>query len=219
MTKEVMKMAMDALNDCTYDEEGYCFMPDNEDAIAALRQAIDALESACGNRCNSEYNPCEYREAAGVLKQIIETYPENDNQAEPYDQQALELCDKCGWKAVIPGDCCLNCEREKTAVTQQLTDEGGGKHPPPLSDAKKHDLATNWFADGWAINAALGLLEDYDHAIEREAGIQQLTTEPLTHERINELMESADAKWADADVPMHWARRFARAIEREVRGK
>ena len=30
---------------------------------------------------------------------------------EPYDQQALEPCDKCGWKAVIPGDPCLNCGR------------------------------------------------------------------------------------------------------------
>jgi hypothetical protein len=29
-----------------------------------------------------------------------------------YDQQALELCDVCGWKAVIPGDGCLNCRRE-----------------------------------------------------------------------------------------------------------
>ena len=30
---------------------------------------------------------------------------------EPYDQQALELCDVCGWKTLIPGDCCLNCTR------------------------------------------------------------------------------------------------------------
>lgn len=29
-----------------------------------------------------------------------------------YDQQALELCDVCGWKAVIPDDGCLNCQRE-----------------------------------------------------------------------------------------------------------
>jgi hypothetical protein len=29
-----------------------------------------------------------------------------------YDQQELELCDVCGWKAVIPDDGCLNCQRE-----------------------------------------------------------------------------------------------------------
>ena len=31
--------------------------------------------------------------------------------AVPYDQQALELCPACGWKAVIPGEPCLNCGR------------------------------------------------------------------------------------------------------------
>lgn len=30
---------------------------------------------------------------------------------QPYDQQALELCESCGWKAVIPGEPCLNCGR------------------------------------------------------------------------------------------------------------
>ena len=28
-----------------------------------------------------------------------------------YDQAALELCAACGWKAAIPDDGCLNCER------------------------------------------------------------------------------------------------------------
>lgn len=32
--------------------------------------------------------------------------------AQPYDQQALELCEKCGWKTLIPGEGCLNCERQ-----------------------------------------------------------------------------------------------------------
>ena len=38
-------------------------------------------------------------------------------------------------------------------------------------------------------------------------------TKPLTNEQINDLMQEADAKWSDADVHMHWARQFARAIE------
>ena len=38
-------------------------------------------------------------------------------------------------------------------------------------------------------------------------------TKPLTNEQINDLMQEADAKWSDADVHMHWARHFARAIE------
>ena len=38
----------------------------------------------------------------------------------PHDQTALELCELCGWKAVIPGECCLNCEHERAAQAQQL---------------------------------------------------------------------------------------------------
>jgi hypothetical protein len=32
-------------------------------------------------------------------------------QPEPYDQTALEVCNVCGWKTLIPDDACLNCER------------------------------------------------------------------------------------------------------------
>jgi hypothetical protein len=34
---------------------------------------------------------------------------------EPYDQAALELCNVCGWKTLIPDDGCLNCERAQPA--------------------------------------------------------------------------------------------------------
>jgi hypothetical protein len=47
-------------------------------------------------------------------------------QAEQYDQQALELCEKCGWKTLIPGDGCLNCMRaEKQEPVANLTVEQG----------------------------------------------------------------------------------------------
>jgi hypothetical protein len=32
--------------------------------------------------------------------------------APQYDQTALELCEECGWKALIPGDGCLVCARQ-----------------------------------------------------------------------------------------------------------
>jgi hypothetical protein len=34
-------------------------------------------------------------------------------EGEHYDQTALELCNECGWKALIPGDGCLVCARQK----------------------------------------------------------------------------------------------------------
>jgi hypothetical protein len=36
-----------------------------------------------------------------------------------YDQTALELCNECGWKALIPGECCLSCERNKPAPLER----------------------------------------------------------------------------------------------------
>jgi hypothetical protein len=45
------------------------------------------------------------------------------NSAQPaYDQTALELCNVCGWKTLIPDDVCLNCEYEKNAA-QPAPDE------------------------------------------------------------------------------------------------
>jgi hypothetical protein len=38
-----------------------------------------------------------------------------DKLQEPYDQTALELCNVCGWKTLIPNECCLNCERAQPA--------------------------------------------------------------------------------------------------------
>jgi hypothetical protein len=32
---------------------------------------------------------------------------------EQYDQTALELCEECGWRAMIPGEGCLTCARQK----------------------------------------------------------------------------------------------------------
>lgn len=39
---------------------------------ALLVQARDALLSACGGRCNAEYNPCEAREVADALTAAID---------------------------------------------------------------------------------------------------------------------------------------------------
>ena len=42
----------------------------------ALRLALEALEDACGDRCNSEYNPCFQREAITAIKAALEAKDE-----------------------------------------------------------------------------------------------------------------------------------------------
>jgi hypothetical protein len=39
---------------------------------------------------------------------------------EHYDQTALELCNVCGWKTLIPDDGCLNCERAQPAQESEI---------------------------------------------------------------------------------------------------
>ena len=37
-----------------------------------LKLALEALEEACGDRCNAEYNPCYARTAITALRQAIQ---------------------------------------------------------------------------------------------------------------------------------------------------
>ena len=37
----------------------------------ALKRALEALEDACGDRCNAEYNPCFQREAIIAIKEAL----------------------------------------------------------------------------------------------------------------------------------------------------
>lgn len=41
--------------------------------------------------------------------------------AAPYDQQAMEPCLECGWKAIMPGEPCFVCNMH--IVQEQITDE------------------------------------------------------------------------------------------------
>lgn len=71
-------------------------------------RAIEAIDSAFNVL---ERDPGPLLEEAADMLEADAQRPED-----PYDQQALELCETCGWKTLIPGDGCLNCLR---AVTQE----------------------------------------------------------------------------------------------------
>lgn len=60
-----------------------------------------------------------YNAAKKEMADILVSFEITAQPAEPYDQTSLGLCSVCGWKALIPGDCCLNCERDKTTQPQQ----------------------------------------------------------------------------------------------------
>jgi hypothetical protein len=66
-------------------------------SIEVMKQALEALEDPWKS------GPDGVASAITALRAAIEHY----------DQTALELCKECGWKAIIPGDGCLVCARQK----------------------------------------------------------------------------------------------------------
>ena len=55
----------------------------------------------------------ELRRLAIVERELEECKAAYEAQrVQQYDQQALELCDVCGWKTLIPDEGCLSCERK-----------------------------------------------------------------------------------------------------------
>ena len=59
----------------------------------------------------------EFLEALDELRQALA-------QPKQYDQTALELCDKCGWKAIIPDEGCLVCARKNQEPVAYVSDSG-----------------------------------------------------------------------------------------------
>ena len=75
-----------------------------------LQQAHDALEGF-------EQNGRTDKALSQGDAAIVALRAAMDHPVLAYDQSALELCEVCWWKTLIPGDCCLNCERFK-AIAQ-----------------------------------------------------------------------------------------------------
>ena len=75
--------------------------------IAKLRtysDELDAMEDA-GIQAQIDFaKAADMLEADGKAQQVTH-----------YDQQALELCDKCGWKAIMPGEPCFVCNMKTEA--------------------------------------------------------------------------------------------------------
>ena len=95
--------AKDALLIQARDALAYTTDPDSphyEDQLAAIAALTAAIDSP---------------EPKGLFIDLIAQHEglaeELRDLPEPYDQQALEPCPVCGWKAIVPGEPCLMCER------------------------------------------------------------------------------------------------------------
>jgi hypothetical protein len=96
-------------------------------SIEAMKQALEVLE---------QINQLSIGENALALPGEIDGAMDNLRAAiEQYDQTSLELCEECGWKAVIPGDGCLVCARQNAKPVAWMYDF--------LSD-NRDEVIRNW---------------------------------------------------------------------------
>ena len=73
-------------------------------------------------------------------------------EGENYDQTSLELCEECGWRAMIPGEGCLTCARQKAPREWvELTDD----EARALVNRATFGDRTNWQALVYMIDAKL----------------------------------------------------------------
>lgn len=101
MSIEAMKQALEALeqiNQLSIGENAIALPGEIDAAMDNLRAAIEQP---------LKINPADCHIRVGEASEPISV-----GGKEPYDQTSLELCNECGWKAIIPGDGCLVCARQ-----------------------------------------------------------------------------------------------------------
>ena len=73
-------------------------------------QAVEPVATTMAAHIKNECGYCEFHAVVpNGTKLYIHPPPA------PYDQQALELCDMCGWKAIMPGEPCFVCNMKTEA--------------------------------------------------------------------------------------------------------
>jgi hypothetical protein len=154
----------------------------------AAQQALEALILA-----DSRDGMYTYAKEIAALRAALA-------EPEPYDQTALELCEVCGWKTLIPTEGCLNCERQPKAEPQEPV----GTYEEVMQTMRS--LQTGTLV---AQQQMFALLKD-----------KPLYAEPQPRKRLTD--EEIDAIYIDHrgdGGPTAMCEQFARAIEAAVWGE
>jgi len=141
MSIEAMRQALEVLEQINQLSVG-------ENAIALpgeIDAAMDNLRAAIEQPL--KINPADCYIRVGEISEPISV-----NGKDSYDQTALELCKECGWKAIIPGDGCLVCARQKAKREWvELTDD----EARALVNRATFGDKTNWQALVYMVDAKL----------------------------------------------------------------
>lgn len=107
---EALEIALDYIRRTSHWEKGR----DRHDTLKAVEAALAQPWPDLTKRDRESYQKGHNDGVAHHKQSVKAAQPVQ----EPYDQTALELCNVCGWKTLIPDDGCLNCERAQPAQEQ-----------------------------------------------------------------------------------------------------
>ena len=197
------------LASCAYgsnDPDGHRYT-DAKKALSTLKQAITAIKQA---RSAPVQEPVDSVQAIGNLMFALTTWKATTSKTAPAAwKKLLQACaDMVATEQPAPVQSCYcpNCEamsKELAALKEHLTEE------------KKVELATNWFAEDWAITKAVGMLHDYDRLL-RSATPPAAQRKPLTDELLRKMHhEDEFGLFCDYDE----FEQIARAIEAKFKEK
>ena len=137
-----------------------------------------------------------------------------------YDQQALDLCQTCGWKTLIPGDCCLNCARQKPQAEQEPAGDDRQLHIGAcITEGRLYASVMRTDPNGSVTVIAMSNMDAASLAnndcTARMLPAQQPKREPLTDEQIIDIADDYKTQWVHGGQTYDQfdSMAFARAIE------
>lgn len=113
-----MKQALEALDHEANKGNDNAYQCERDALRAAIEQAEKPMAWFHADNYKTRFTTDPSEEMVGKYWKPLYTAP----RQEPYDQTSLELCEECGWKAIIPGDGCLVCARQKAKPVAWMYD-------------------------------------------------------------------------------------------------
>ena len=199
-------------------------------SIKTMKQALEVLEQI--NQLSIGENaialPGEIDAAMDNLRAAIEQPLKIDpagchirvgEVSEPisvgYDQTALELCKECGWRAMIPGDGCLVCARQKAKPVAWMYDFMSDNQDEVIRDwvtQSQEDIARE---NGFNVRPLYTTPPATPKPYRRGTYVRCMESDELCRVWTTSIDGGAWVKWPDGSITTYTAEQMGQAFSLE----
>jgi hypothetical protein len=131
-----------------------------------------------------------------------------------YDQTSLELCKECGWRALIPGDGCLVCARQKAKpVAWMYTSHWKGDQR--YITRYQYDLTTYKADKVWPLYTAPPAAPEPKLKYRRGTYVRCMESDELCRVWTTSIDGGAWVKWPDGSITTYTAEQMGQAFSLE----